>query len=346
MAKKKKKDQKTLKAMVIFVLIISAVCLGISIGNGTFNISKNNENTHIIADNIEKGTDDDKGKDDNSSQVPEPETKPEPPKKEIESKTKPEEGPTEPDKEVPEGSGLDDNFDMDIDPAILSNDRHGWSFKRNKEHIKPIAYNKFDIEQYGGYYAVDTNEKVIYLTFDNGYENGYTPSILDTLKANDVQATFFVTKPYIEKNIELAKRMKEEGHIVGNHSVSHKRMHELTDEKVKEEIEETARYFEEVTGYKMDSFFRPPEGEYSERTLYLTRKLGYRTIFWSMAYADWNVNEQKGKEYAYNHVMDNYHPGMIPLLHAVSSSNTEALDDIIKSLKKEGYRFGNLYEVE
>ncbi|WP_304942069.1 polysaccharide deacetylase family protein, partial [Vallitalea guaymasensis] len=174
----------------------------------------------------------------------------------------------------------------------------------------------------------------------------YTPTILDTLKANDVKATFFVTKPFIENNAELAKRMKDEGHIVGNHTVHHKRMYELTDDEIKYEIEETARYFEEMTGYKMDTFFRPPEGAYSERSLYLTGQLGYKTIFWSMAYADWDRNNQKGKEYAYNHVINNAHPGMISLLHAVSSSNTEALDDIIKTLKEQGYRFGNLYEIE
>ena len=140
--------------------------------------------------------------------------------------------------------------------------------------------------------------------------------------------------------------MKQEGHIVGNHTVTHPSMPSLTDDEVIYEIEETAKYFEEVTGYTMDPFIRPPMGEYSERTLYLTRKLGYRTIFWSLNYKDWDVNNQPGAEYAYNHVMENYHPGAIPLLHAVSESNTEALDDIIKALKEQGYRFGNLYEVE
>jgi peptidoglycan-N-acetylmuramic acid deacetylase len=353
MAKKKKKnDKKTLKAMIIFIFIISFICIAVSLGNSALNSSENESNNDVVGDDIKNansnenkvGTDNDtesqSEKQPETPQQPEAETKPEP----IEPEE--DQDQTNPDEEEPQGSGLEDNFDMNVDIATLSNTEYGWWWKRNKEHIKPIAYNKFDIVQYGGYYAVDTNEKVIYLTFDEGYENGFTPTILDILKANNVKATFFVTYPFIKNNKELVIRMKEEGHIVGNHSVNHKNTCELTEDEIKYEIEETARYFEEVTGYKMDLFFRPPEGKYSERTLYLTRKLGYRTIFWSMAYEDWKVNEQPGKEAAFKHVMENYHPGMISLLHAVSSSNTEALDDIIKSLKKEGYRFGNLYEVE
>jgi len=228
----------------------------------------------------------------------------------------------------------------------LSNEKKSWSFKRNSEHIPTVAYADFDISKYGGYYLGNTAEKVIYLTFDEGYENGYTPTILDTLKENDVKATFFVTKPYIEKEPGLVKRMKEEGHLVGNHSVTHPSFPEISDEQISEEIIETANYMEEVTGYKMDYFFRAPKGEYSERTLKLTNDLGYKSIFWSLAYADWDVNKQPGKLYAYDHVRTNIHPGAIPLLHAVSQSNTEALDDIIKEVKKEGYSFGSLYDLK
>ncbi|MCT4685756.1 delta-lactam-biosynthetic de-N-acetylase [Vallitalea sp.] len=373
MAKKKKKDTKTLKALAIFVLVIGAVYLGLTLGKGAYKsdtITKdNNENNTITKEeNVNKGkTDNELGETNSVSEInpekeikPEPEVKPESeekleteePKVTDEEKDIDEENSSEQEdikeenKETPQGSGTEDNFDMNVDASTLSNKGYSWSFKRNKEHKKVTGYNKFDIEQYEGYYIVDTDEKVIYLTFDEGYENGYTPAILDTLKANDVEATFFVTKPFIKNNVELAKRMKDEGHIVGNHTVHHKRMYELTDDEIKYEIEETARYFEEMTGYKMDTFFRPPEGAYSERSLCLTRQLGYKTIFWSMAYADWDRNNQKGKEYAYNHVINNAHPGMISLLHAVSSSNTEALNDIIKTLKEQGYRFGNLYEIE
>lgn len=233
-----------------------------------------------------------------------------------------------------------------IKDDILSNVKKSWSFKRNSDHIPILAYIDFDISKYDGYYLGNTDEKIIYLTFDNGYENGYTPTILDILKENDVKAIFFVTKPYIKNEPELVKRMKEEGHLVGNHSVTHPSFPEISDEQIAKEILDTANYMEEITGYKMDHFFRTPKGEYSERTLKLTKDLGYKSIFWSLAYADWDVNEQPGKQYAYDHVITNIHPGAIPLLHAVSQSNTEALDDIIKEIKEEGYSFGSLYDLK
>lgn len=259
----------------------------------------------------------------------------------------PEEPNEEVDEEIGQGSMEEDNFNYTIDPETLSNETIGWSYRPNSEHTPVIGYNEgIDLEKYGAYYLVETEEKVIYLTFDEGYENGYTAKILDILLENNVQATFFVTESYITGNTELVIRMKEEGHIVGNHSVNHPSFPTLSEEELKKELEDTATTMAELTGYDMDTFFRPPYGEFSERTVYLTRKYGYRTIFWSLSYLDWDVNKQPGAEYAYNHVMTNFHPGAIPLLHAVSESNTEALDDILKSLKAEGYRFGNLYEVE
>ncbi|MCT4542708.1 MAG: polysaccharide deacetylase family protein [Vallitalea sp.] len=373
--KKNKKNNKMPKALVIFILVISAVCLGLSLGNKISGDTQQQNNVNKGQafknndDIVNKDKEPEQGNDNKKTTIKQEhqevdniiedkDTTKEDEVNKIEKNNDINDEKKEDDKEesneekendkeeIPQGSSDEDNFDMNVDTSTLSNQGYGWTWKRNKEHIKPIAYNKIDIKKYGGYYAVDTEEKVAYLTFDEGYENGYTPSILDTLKANDIKATFFVTKDFLEKNKELAIRMKEEGHIVGNHSVNHTNMHELSDEKVEYEIVENARYFEEVTGYKIDTFFRPPNGEYSERTLYLTRKLGYKSIFYSVAYADWYTNAQKGKEYAYNHVMQNSHPGMIILLHAVSSSNTEALDDILKSLKEEGYRFGNLYELE
>lgn len=251
------------------------------------------------------------------------------------------------DDEIGQGSMEEDNFDYTLDPDTILNETLGWSFKRNSEHTPVIGYNEgIDLEKYGAYYIVETEEKVIYLTFDAGYENGYTAKMLDALLENNAQASFFVTESYIKRNTDLVIRMKEEGHIVANHSVTHPSFPTLTEEELRKELEDTANTMAELTGYDMDPFFRPPSGEYSERILYLIRKYGYRTIFWSLTYLDWNVNEQPGAEYAYDHVMTNYHPGAIPLIHAVSESNAEALDDILKSLKAEGYRFGNLYEVE
>ena len=241
-------------------------------------------------------------------------------------------------------------FDDSLNPADLSNEKLSWWFKRNDDHTPVVGGTPtdFNMQDYGAYFRVNTDEKVVYLTFDNGYEHParYTEQILDTLAANGVQGTFFVTQTYIRDNPDLVKRMKAEGHLVGNHTVHHKSSPDLTDEEFINELTETANYFTEVTGYEMDPFFRPPMGEYSERTLFLARKLGYRTIFWSLTYKDYDTENQPGKDYAYQHVIDNIHSGAIPLLHAVSSSNTEALDDIIKTLRDEGYRFGSLYEIE
>ncbi len=221
-----------------------------------------------------------------------------------------------------------------------------WSFKRNTDHSPVEGYNEgVDIGAFSAYYIGNTNEKVVYLTFDEGYENGFSTKILDILSANSVRATFFPTKKYIENNVSMVKRMKSEGHYVGNHSATHPDMTSKTPEEFVDEIESTREAMEELTGYDMDMFFRPPEGKFSERTLYMTKEMGYKTIFWSMAYRDWEVNNQPGKEAAYQHVVDNVHPGAIILLHAVSESNTEALDDIIKELKAMGYRFGTLNEL-
>lgn len=225
------------------------------------------------------------------------------------------------------------------------NDRKSWWFKRNAKHIPPSAQQDINIDQYGAYYLGNTEEQIIYLTFDEGYENGHTEKILDILDEKGVKAAFFVTKPYIKSEPELVKRMVSEGHIVGNHSVNHPDMTTISDEQILKELEGCAQYFEEITGVQMPFYFRPPEGVYSVRTLEKTQAAGYKTIFWSFAYKDWDVENQPGKDSAYNMVMDNYHNGSIMLLHAVSKSNTEALGDIIDGLSEKGYRFGTLNEL-
>lgn len=234
-----------------------------------------------------------------------------------------------------------------LDDSGLSKEDRNWSWKRNAEHQTPIAYdNGLDLEKYSAHYKVDTQEKVIYLTFDEGYEYGFSNTILDILLENDVKAAFFVTKPFIDGNKDLVIRMKEEGHVVGNHSNTHPSFPTLTEEQIKEELSSTEIAFEEATGYKIDPFFRTPSGKYSEYVLYQIQSLGYKSIFWSLAYGDWDVNKQPGAQYVYDHIMENHHPGGIFLLHAVSQSNTEALDSVLKALKAEGYRFGSLYELK
>ncbi len=242
----------------------------------------------------------------------------------------------------------DEPYELEVDVNDLDNTMEGWSFRRNTEHAPVTGYYNIDLTLFDAYF-INTkvaDEKVVYLTFDEGYENGYTETILDVLKENNVKATFFVTGHYINSAGDLVQRMVDEGHVIGNHSINHPKLPELTDEELYTEITGLADKFTELTGEKIAPFFRPPSGNYSERTLYLTRKLGYRTIFWSMAFKDYDPMDQPGKEGSYNHVMDNYHNGSIILLHAVSESSTEALPDIIRDLIAEGYRFGSLYELD
>ena len=218
-----------------------------------------------------------------------------------------------------------------------------WWLKRNENHQTPEVSDYIDLSKYDAYYVnPKCKKKKIFLTFDCGYENGFTPKILDVLKKQKVVAAFFVTKPFIREGRELIRRMKREGHIVGNHTVHHKSMPTLSDRDNKQEIIDCAEYCKEATGYEMDHFIRPPMGEYNEKTLKLTKSMGYKTIFWSMAYVDFDVNKQPGKQYVVEHFKKYTHNGAIPLMHNVSQSNAEALDEVITNLKKEGYQFESL----
>lgn len=196
--------------------------------------------------------------------------------------------------------------------------------------------------KYGKYNATaiaeSSDEKIIYLTFDQGYENGYTSVILDTLKEKNVQAIFFVLQDYAEKNPELIQRMIDEGHIIGNHSKSHYSMPDLSADECKDEINSLHRYMLENFGYEM-TMFRPPMGEFSEFSLYQTQQCGYQTVLWSYAYADWDVNNQPDYETAYEKLVNAAHPGAIYLLHSVSKTNAEVLPAFIDKLRSEGYTF-------
>ncbi|HBC93000.1 MAG TPA: delta-lactam-biosynthetic de-N-acetylase [Pelotomaculum sp.] len=225
----------------------------------------------------------------------------------------------------------------------LSNDKKGWGLKRNDSHRQPemSASTIAGLSKYGAYWIGSPDEKTLYLTFDEGYENGYTSRILDILKANDVKAAFFVTGHYLKSQSELVKRMVDEGHIVGNHTDSHPSLPGVSDEEIKKELQVVEQAYEQLTGRKDMKYLRPPMGEYSERTLAGTRELGYHNIFWSMAFVDW-VPMPGGPDEAYQSVMDNLHNGALILLHAVSKDNTEALDRILKDTKAQGYTFKTL----
>ncbi|GAA0085051.1 hypothetical protein UT300007_14900 [Clostridium sp. CTA-7] len=198
----------------------------------------------------------------------------------------------------------------------------------------------------GAYYVGDTNSKVLYLTFDEGYENGNTPKILDILKDEQVPAAFFVVKPYVKEHPEIVKRMVEEGHLVCNHTSHHPSMASILDnDKFNKEFTEVEEEFKTLTSQDMPKFFRPPMGKYSKNSLKKTQGLGYKTIFWSFAYKDWLVDNQPEESAAIKKILNGAHPGSIMLLHAVSNTNTKILKDVIKELKSEGYEFKSLNEL-
>ena len=202
------------------------------------------------------------------------------------------------------------------------------------------------LDKYQGYYIGNSNEKTLYLTFDEGYEKGNTGAILDTLKELNVPAAFFVVKPFIDSQPDLIKRMVEEGHLVCNHSNHHPSMPSIQDkEKFKKEFTDVEDAFKELTGKDMPKFFRPPMGKYSEESLKRTMELGYKTIFWSFAYKDWLVDDQPSESYAIEKIKKGAHPGGILLLHAVSDTNTKVLKNVIEDLQKEGYVFKSLEDL-
>ena len=188
---------------------------------------------------------------------------------------------------------------------------------------------------------MDKDSKTVRLTFDQGYENGYTAKILDTLKAKNVKATFFVLDDYARRNPELVKRMIDEGHIVGNHSVTHRSMPSLSADECREEVMGLHKYILDEFGYEM-SEFRPPMGEYSELSLAVTSECGYSTLLWSYAYADWDPNAQPDPGEALKKLKDNLHNGAVYLLHSVSSTNEAILADFIDLTRDKGYEFESL----
>ncbi len=231
------------------------------------------------------------------------------------------------------------NYD-ELDPKGI-----GWGFVRKKAAPPEIPKAQTDVlEANNGYYIDHSGEKVLYLTFDEGYENGFTAKILDVLAEKQVSAAFFVTGPYLENQPELIQRMIDDGHIIGNHTVNHLNLPQQPVETVKKELDDLNKKSEELYNYTM-RYMRPPEGEYSERVLAAASDMGYKTILWSMAYKDWDVNIQQGASYAYDCVVPYLHSGAIMLLHAVSSDNAAALGDIIDAARSAGYEFRSLDEL-
>lgn len=229
------------------------------------------------------------------------------------------------------------------------NNTYNFGFKKSKDgkpaSIAQEGYMKL-LKKYDSVFLGDINKKELYLTFDNGYENGYTNQILDILKFKDVQATFFLTGHYIKSEPELVIRMVNEGHIIGNHSWTHPDMSNLTDAKIEEELEKVKNEVIQLTGQSDMKYLRPPRGVFNEQTLAVSKKLGYTNVFWSIAYVDWDKNVQNGADYAYEKVMSQLHPGGVILLHAVSKDNAEALIKIIDDAREQGYEFKSLDQME
>lgn len=227
----------------------------------------------------------------------------------------------------------------------MSNKKIGWGIKRNDNHEQPDLgkQNKELIDENEDIAMGNNEDKYVYLSFDEGYEAGYTSSILDTLKENNVKAAFFITGHYLNSQPELVERMINEGHIVGNHTVNHYSMPDLSDEELKEEVTKLHLAVYEKFNYEM-KYLRPPKGEFSQRTLKLTKQLGYTTVMWSFAYDDWDENKQGRESYAKEKVISNIHNGCVILLHANSKDNCNILGDLIKEIKNMGYEFKTLDE--
>lgn len=221
----------------------------------------------------------------------------------------------------------------------------GWGLVRKKGAAPEVDLKgKKLLEEHNGYYIDESMPKALYLTFDEGYENGFTSKILDVLQSEQVPAAFFVTGPYLKNQPELIRRMLDEGHIVGNHTVNHPNLPRQTAETVQKELGSLNSECEKMYGASMH-YMRPPEGEYSEKVLAVAEDMGYKTIMWSFAYKDWDVNQQKGADYAYEQITPYLHDGAIILLHAVSSDNAGALERVIKFAKEKGYEFRSLDEL-
>ncbi len=225
-----------------------------------------------------------------------------------------------------------------------------WYCVHRKDGKQP-SVPEFDyIDKYDGFYldkkhGDNASEKVIYLTFDAGYENGNVEKVLDALKQENIKGAFFVLGNLIEKNTDLINRMFEEGHLVCNHTYSHKSMVGVSREDFEKEILRLEKICLDKTGRELAKFYRPPEGRFDEKSLEYAQSLGYKTVFWSFAYADWDNNKQPSLDFARQKILSNVHNGEIMLLHPTSSTNAELLGDIIRQLKAQGYRFGTLDEL-
>ncbi|MCL1950088.1 MAG: polysaccharide deacetylase family protein [Turicibacter sp.] len=227
-----------------------------------------------------------------------------------------------------------------LSPQMLASAKTiGWGIPRAANEEQPWPGQEFDeiIRANDAYYIGSPDEKVVYLTFDAGFENGNMPAILDALKNEGAPALFFLTGHFMETHPELVKRMVDEGHLVGNHTYHHPDLTKVSREKFNQELRLMEEKYKEITGLEMVRYLRPPEGHFNQQMLDWAKEEGYYTILWSLAYVDWKTDQQKGERHALDQVMGRIHPGAIILLHSTSSDNGKAMDDILKAIREKGY---------
>ena len=226
--------------------------------------------------------------------------------------------------------------------SIMSTGSWGLSFRQEGQTPLGTASVK-ELQTYDAAYVGNSDEKVLYLTFDAGYENGCTEKILDVLQKHNVPAAFFLVGNYRDKHADLVRRMVKEGHIVGNHTMHHPDMSKLTTmETFSKELKDLETLFFEITGKELPKYYRPPQGIYSQKNLQMAKELGYQTVFWSLAYVDWNNDSQPTKEQAFSKLLTRTHNGAVILLHATSQTNAEILDELLTHWKEEGYTFRSI----
>ena len=231
--------------------------------------------------------------------------------------------------------------------AVQASANGNWGLSFQTEGKPPVANATAEqLAEYNACYAEMTDEKVLYLTFDAGYENGHTSAILDALKKHHVPAAFFIVGNYLETSPELVKRMVEEGHLVANHTYHHPDMSNISSkEAFQKELTMLEEKYTEITGLSMAKYYRPPQGKYSEQNLQMAKDLGYTTFFWSLAYVDWYQDKQPSKEEAFQKLLGRIHPGAVILLHSTSSTNAAILDELLTKWKDMGYTFRSLDEL-
>ena len=225
--------------------------------------------------------------------------------------------------------------------AVQASANGNWGLSFQTDGAPPVANATADqLAKYNACYAEMTDEKVLYLTFDAGYENGNTAKILDALKKHQVPATFFVVGNYLETSPDLVKRMVDEGHFVGNHTYHHPDMSKISSKDAfQKELTDLETKYAEITGLTMPKYYRPPQGKYSEQNLQMAKDLGYTTFFWSLAYVDWYQDKQPSTQEAFDKLLGRIHPGAVILLHSTSSTNAEILDELLAKWKEMGYNF-------